>query len=66
MPSGAPHELVVKKGSSRNGQGVPYVNPAGLPGLGKKHELGVGPGFKVQLLPARAKMIPSVCDCGES
>lgn len=35
-------------------------------GLGKEQERGVGPGFKVQLCPARAMTAPSVYDCGGS
>lgn len=35
-------------------------------GLGKEQERGVGPGFKVQLCPARAMTAPSVCDRGGS
>lgn len=40
-------------------------NPAGLLGLGKEHELGLGPGFKVQPCLGWGKMALSVCDCGE-
>ena len=35
------------------------LNPAELLWLEKEHELGVGPGFKVLVLPAQAKRTPS-------